>query len=153
MNINTPRDKLMTMKEIDLANLVAAGYIDYGELRSINYARSWYENVLAKDRLGKVRYSHKKLIIICGLSRKGKSAAADAIFNKYDKMYQKVGEFNDRWFNGFKPNFHDSILLQEMNVTKETSRFLLRLADYYPLDVEIKGDTVFMNPKFVIATA
>ena len=45
MAVNTPRDKLMTMEEIDLAKLVAAGYIDYGELRSINYARSWYENV------------------------------------------------------------------------------------------------------------
>jgi len=153
MAINTPRDRLITMEDTELAKLLTAGYIDYGELRSINYARSWYENVFAKERLGKVRYSHKKLIIICGLSRKGKSAAADAIFNKYDKMYQKVGEFNDRWFNGWRPNFHDSILLQEMNVTKETTRFLLRLADYYPLTGEIKGDTVFMNPKFVIATA
>ena len=41
---------------------------------------------------------------MCGLSRKGKSAAADAIFG--DTIYHKMGEFNDKWFDGFNPRKH-----------------------------------------------
>ena len=101
----------MTMSDVELKNLLVAGYLDYNEFNSILRCRQWYRNVEAKKKLEDVRYSHKKIIIIGGLSRKGKSSAADAIFNKYKGMYHKIGEINDKWFEGFDPTVHDSVLL------------------------------------------
>ena len=103
MAVNTPRDKLMTMDDDALNKLLKAGYIDYGEFHSILKCRQWSANVDAKKKLKNVRYSHNKIIIIGGLSRKGKSAVTDAIFNKYDNLHHKVGEINDKWMDGFIP--------------------------------------------------
>ena len=35
--------------------------------------RKWYSNNKAYERLKDIRYGHRKLIIICGLTGKGKS--------------------------------------------------------------------------------
>ena len=83
MDVNTPRDRLMTMDNKELRGLLTAGYLNYTEFSSILKCREWYRNDLAKELRSDIRYANKKLIIIGGVSRTGKSSAADAIFNKY----------------------------------------------------------------------
>jgi len=83
MDVNVPRDKLMTMENHELRKLLEAGYLNYTEFSSILKCREWYRNDLAREQRGHIRYANKKLIIIGGVSRTGKSSAADAIFNRY----------------------------------------------------------------------
>ena len=91
------------------------------------------------------------MIIIGGLTRTGKSSAADAIFG--DTIYHKLGEINDKWFDGFDPSKHIAILFNDVEINKDTGRRILRLADHYPFTVEEKGGSVFVNCQWIVVTS
>lgn len=59
---------------------------------------------------------------------------------------------NDKWFDGYDPNEHEDIIIDDFRASFAPFNFILRLFDCYPMFVEIKGGTVNFRPRRIFVT-
>lgn len=82
---------------------------------------------------------------ICGAPGSGKSRLA----HQYRDMYS-VNSLNSKWFDGYHGEY--AMLIDDLRASNWPLAWLLRLADRYPLRVEIKGGHTNFNAKVIIVT-
>ena len=61
-----------------------------------------------------VVYSHVKGIHIGGCSGSGKSAAVEMALNRSGEVYSKIGEVDDKFYDGYDPVKHNIILFNDI---------------------------------------
>jgi len=85
----------------------------------------------------------------CGPSGIGKSRGAR---DKYgDKLFAKPA---NKWWDGFKPNYHDVILLDDFEKDRKDMAHNLKIwADHYPFVAETKGSSMTIRPKVIYVTS
>lgn len=102
-----------------------------------------YQNLLFK-----IRSVPTELWIFSGASGSGKSFSAMEIAGP--NSYWQMGD--SRWWDGYDPRIHDTVVIDDFDWTKWPLPFLLRLADRTPLRVQVKGSSLEFSAKRLVIT-
>lgn len=71
---------------------------------------------------------------------------------QYPNAYRKI--CNNKWFDGYQPDKHKEILLDDLDKSHNYMGFHLKIwADRYAFVGEIKGSSITMRPEKVIVTS
>jgi hypothetical protein len=85
----------------------------------------------------------------CGPSGCGKSSSARKKYG--DKLFSKPA---NKWWDGFKPNYHDVVLLDDFEKDRKDMAHNLKIwADHYPFVAETKGSSMTIRPKVIHVTS
>lgn len=85
----------------------------------------------------------------CGPSGCGKSSGARKLYG--EKLFSKPA---NKWWDGFKPNYHDVVLLDDFEKDRKDMAHNLKIwADHYPFVAETKGSSMTIRPKVIHVTS
>lgn len=95
--------------------------------------------------------THKSLIFVfVGETGTGKSNAAYAFLNAFPVP---PGSSGTTWFDGYDPDSHQTVIMEEFHGGRCSWTELLRLTDQYPMTVNSKGSHLQFSPQAIVFTS
>jgi len=102
------------------------------------------------DHLVKPRAKSPIVVVLYGDTGCGKSLATKGLEHAY---YVPVGSSGTAWFNGYLPNKHRVVVINDFTGARMSLSELLLLCDSTPWKVNIKGGFAEFKPEMIIITA
>jgi hypothetical protein len=114
---------------------------DASSLQSFQFYLKW------KSHFPRQRESPPKVYWIYGASGIGKSRKADTMGT--NRFWQDT---SGRWFDGYDPDYHDTVVFDDLRPDTFPFNYLLRLLDRYPLQVQCKGGYIDWRCSNIVIT-
>lgn len=87
---------------------------------------------------------------VYGLSGSGKTRW---VYDHYGPDEQIFLKSSDRYWDGFMPEVHETVLIDDLHPSWRGARMLSTWADNYPFRAETRNGTLFIRPKRIIVTS